>query len=63
MGQRKVLEEPQACVRFIPCSRVQAHMKHIQEHVDHGGTSGALLHWLCKHWDGDTFDPGDKSRV
>lgn len=41
----------------------QAHMQCKQEHVDHGGTSGALLHWLWRHWDGDTFEPGGKSRV
>lgn len=69
MGQREVLEEPQPCVRFNPCcicwapNCVQAHMQFIQEHVDHGGTSGALLHWLWRHWDGDTFEPRDKSRV
>lgn len=69
VGQREVLEEPQPCVRFIPCcicwapNSVQAHMQFIQEHVDHGGTSGALLHWLWRHWDGDTFEPRDKSRV
>lgn len=69
VGQREVLEEPQPCVRFIPCSTcwaascVQAHMQYVQEHVDHGGISGALLHWLWRHRDGDTLEPRDKNRV
>lgn len=64
-----MLEEPQPCVRLIPCStwwapgRVQGHLQYIPEHVDHGGTLGALLPWLWRHWDGDTLEPGDKSHV
>lgn len=69
VGQREVLEELQPCVRCIPCSicwapsRVQAHMQYVQEHVDHGGTTGALLDWLWRHRDGDTFKPKDKRHV